>query len=101
MGAQFEGVDYSASGSGSLAVRSVLHYLNDVGARQAARQVQASRRSSSPALRILDTAADSSDTATSGYNPKSDIFPIVRVITKEGIREIPESELGRVYKSEV
>ena len=42
-----------------------------------------------------------SNTATSGYNPKSDIFPIVRLITKDGIREIFDTELSRVYKSDV
>jgi proteasome beta subunit len=98
LGAHFEGVDYSASGSGSLAVRSVLHYLNTWGGKPLAKFNESEIVIA--ALRVLDTAADS-DTATSGYNPKTDIFPIVRVITKEGIREIPESELSRVYKSEV
>jgi proteasome beta subunit len=37
LGAQFEGVDYAASGSGSIAVRSVLHYLVAV-ARHRCRQ---------------------------------------------------------------
>jgi proteasome beta subunit len=98
LGAQFEGVDYSASGSGSLAVRSVLHYLNTWGGKPLAKFGEPEIIAT--ALRLLDTAADS-DTATSGYNPKSDIFPLVRIITKEGIREIPESELARIYKSEV
>lgn len=98
MGAQFEGVDYAASGSGSLAVRSVLHYLNTWGDKPLAKYNESEIVVT--ALRVLDTAADS-DTATSGYNPKSNIFPLVRVITKDGIREIPESELSRVYRSEV
>jgi proteasome beta subunit len=98
LGAQFEGVDYAASGSGSLAVRSVLHYLNTWGDKPLAKYTESEIVVT--ALRLLDTAADS-DTATSGYNPKSDIFPLVRVITGDGIREIPESELSRVYRSEV
>ena len=79
-------------------MRSVLHYLNTWGGKPLAKFNESEIVIA--ALRALDTAADS-DTATSGYNPKTDIFPIVRVITKEGIREIPESELSRVYKSEV
>jgi proteasome beta subunit len=98
LGAQFEGVDYSASGSGSLAVRSVLHYANRWGGKPLAKFNESEIIIA--ALRVLDTAADS-DTATSGYNPKSDIFPIVRLITKDGIREITEAELSRVYKSDV
>ncbi len=98
LGAQFEGVDYAVSGSGSLAVRSVLHYLNTWGGKPLARYNESEMIVT--ALRVLDTAADS-DTATSGYNPKTNIFPLLRNITKEGIREIPESELSRVYRSEV
>jgi len=98
LGAQFEGVDYAASGSGSLAVRSVLHYLNTWGDKPLGKYSDSEIVAT--ALRLLDTAADS-DTATSGYNPKSNIFPLVRVITKDGIREISESELSRVYRSDV
>lgn len=98
LGAQFEGVDYSASGSGSLAVRSVLHYLNNWGGKPLAKYNESEIIVA--ALRLLDTAAES-DTATSGYNPKSNIFPLVRVVTKDGIREISESELAKLYRSEV
>ena len=98
LGAQFEGVDYAASGSGSLAVRSVLHYLNTWGGKPLARYNESEVVVA--ALRLLDTAADS-DTATSGYNPKSNIFPVVRVITQDGVREISESELAKAYRTEV
>jgi proteasome beta subunit len=98
LGAQFEGVDYAASGSGSLAVRSVLHYLNSWGDKPLARYNESEIVVT--ALRLLDTAAES-DTATGGYNRKSNIFPLVRVITRDGIREIPESELAKAYRSEV
>src|SRR5258708_32182286 len=84
LGAQFEGVDYSASGSGSLAVRSVLHYLNTWGGKPLAKYSESEMIIA--ALRVLDTAADS-DTATSGSNPQSDILPIVPVITKVWLRE--------------
>ncbi len=98
LGAQFEGVDYSASGSGSPAVRSVLHYVNHWGGKPLAKMSE--EETLVVALRALDTAAES-DTATGGYDRRSNIFPIVRTITKDGIREISESELGRVYRSEV
>ncbi len=98
LGAQFEGVDYSASGSGSLAVRSVLHYLNHWGDKPLGKMNET--EIVVVALRALDTAADS-DTATSSYNSKTNIFPNVRVITKDGIREIENSELARLYRTEL
>jgi proteasome beta subunit len=98
LGAQFEGVDYSASGSGSMAVRSVLHYLNNWSGKPLAKYNESEIIIT--ALRLLDTAADS-DTATSGYNPKSNIFPILRVIDKDGVHEISESDLAKAYRSDV
>lgn len=98
LGAQFEGADYAASGSGSLAVRSVLHYLNHWGGKPLAKLTEA--ETLVIALRALDTAADS-DTATGGYDRRSNIFPIVRTITAAGVREISETELGRAYRSDV
>src|SRR3989442_13547051 len=79
LGAQFEGVDYCASGSGSLAVRSVLHYLNNWGDKPLSRYSESEIIVT--ALRLLDTAADS-DTPTSGYNPKTKNFPICRRYTR-------------------
>jgi proteasome beta subunit len=79
-------------------VRSVLHYLNTWGGKPLARYNE--QEIIVAALRVLDTAADS-DTATSGYNPKSNIFPLVRTITSEGIHEISEADLAKAYRTEV
>jgi proteasome beta subunit len=98
LGAQFEGADYAASGSGSLAVRSVLYYLNTWGEKPLARYSEAEVIVA--ALRLLDTAAEG-DTATSRYDRKSNIFPLVRTVTKDGIHEIAESELAKAYRSDV
>jgi proteasome beta subunit len=98
LGAQFEGVDYSASGSGSPAVRSVLHYVNNWSGKPLAKM--SGEETLVVALRALDTAAES-DTATGGYDRRSNIFPILRTITRDGIREIAEADLARVYRSDV
>jgi len=98
LGAQFESTDFAASGSGSLAVRSVLHYVNTWGDKPLAKLTAA--ETIIIALRVLDTAA-ASDTATSGYNSNADIFPIVRTITKTGIEEVPAEALAKIYKTEV
>ncbi len=98
LGAQFESADFAASGSGSLAVRSVLHYLNTWAGKPLAKLTEAEVIVT--ALRALDTAA-ASDTATGGYNSKVNVFPNVRAITEDGIHEIEEAELAKIYKSEV
>jgi proteasome beta subunit len=98
LGAQFEGVDYAASGSGSTAVRSVLHYLNTWGGKPLAKMTEA--EITVVALRLLDTAAES-DTATGGYDRRTKIFPLVRTITKDGVREIPDADLAKAYEKSV
>ena len=98
LGAQFEAVDYATTGSGSLAVRSVLFYLNNLGPKPLAKMAEADAILS--ALRLLNTAAES-DNATGGYNPKSNVFPNVKLITREGTRDVPETEMARLYKQKV
>jgi proteasome beta subunit len=94
LGAQFEAVDYATTGSGSPAVRSVLYYQNTWGAKPLAKMTET--ESVTLTLRLLDTAAEF-DTATGGYNRRANIFPLVRVITKDGIHEVPEDELAKLY----
>ncbi len=94
LGAHFENAAFAVSGSGSVWIRGVLHYLDrweggplaDMDKQQATRTV----------LRLLDTASEY-DVATSGYNPKSQIFPTVKTITQEGIHDLPEQQLGEIY----
>lgn len=95
MGAQFEAVDYATTGSGSISVRSCLYYLNNWGARPIAKMAES--EAVTTALRLLDTAAES-DVATGGYNAKDNIFPAVKTITKDGIRDVAEAEMAKLYK---
>jgi proteasome beta subunit len=97
LGAQFEAVDYATTGSGSPAVRAVLHYQNTWGAKPLVKMTET--ESVTLALRLLDTAAEF-DTATGGYNRRANIFPLVRVITRDGIHEVNDEELAKVYKTE-
>ncbi len=98
MGAQFEAADYAATGSGSPAVRSVLHYENTWGSKPLVK-----RRESDAivlALRALDTAAET-DTATGGVDRRGLVYPIIKIIAKTGIRTLADKELARVFKSTV
>ena len=98
LGAQFEGVDYCTSGSGSLAVRAVAYYLNNWGPRPFSKMTEA--EAVTVALRLLDTAAES-DTATGGYDRRNAVFPIVKCITRAGIRDVTAAEMGKVYRARV
>ncbi len=71
MGAQFEVADYAATGSGSPAVRGILYYENNWGAKRL--QKLSEDEAVTIALRALDTAAES-DTATGGVDRSGKIY---------------------------
>ncbi len=98
MGAQFEAADYAATGSGSPAVRSVLHYENTWGKRHL-RKLR-SAEAVLLALRALETAA-SSDTATGGVDRRADVFPIVKIISGTGIETLTEAKLAKIFKAKL
>jgi proteasome beta subunit len=95
MGAQFEAADFAATGSGSPAVRAVLHYENTY-AKRALRKLKAND-AVVLALRALDTAAES-DAATGGVDRRARVFPVVKMITADGIETLPEARLARMYR---
>lgn len=96
MGAQFEAAEHTATGSGSPAVRSVLHYENTWG-RRTLKKLRANE-AVLLALRALETAA-SSDTATGGVDRRADVFPIVKIISADGIETLPDSKLAKIFKA--
>ncbi len=96
MGAQFEAADFAATGSGSPAVRAVLHYENSY-ARKPLRKLKGSE-AVLLALRALDTAAES-DSATGGVDRHARVFPIVKMITARGIETLPDAKLAKLYKA--
>ncbi len=98
MGAQFEAADYSATGSGSGSVRSILYYENTWGKKPLAKLKQ--EEAVLLAMRALDTAADT-DTATGGVDRRGRVYPIVKIVTGEGIITLPEKRLARMFKEKV
>lgn len=95
MGAQFEATEFTATGSGSPAVRAVLHHENTYGKRPLAKL--RANEATLLALRALDTAAEA-DAATGGVDRRARVFPVVKMITKDGISTIPEPRLAKLYK---
>jgi proteasome beta subunit len=98
MGAQFEATDYAATGSGSPAVRGILYYENNWGTKPL--HGLSEKEAVSIALRALDTAAES-DTATAGVDRTGKIYPIIKIVSREGITTLPESEIAAVFKEMV
>lgn len=98
MGAQFEAADFTATGSGSPAVRSVLHYENTWGTKPLVKRKE--EDAVLLALRALDTAAEA-DTATGGVDRRGRVYPIIKIISKAGISTYPEKHLARLFKKHV
>ena len=94
MGAQFEAAEYAATGSGSPAVRGILYYENRWGAKPLRKLDEDSALRLS--LRALDTAAES-DTATGGVDRVSRIFPMMKIVTRDGIRTVAEEKLSELF----
>jgi proteasome beta subunit len=98
MGAQFEVTDYAATGSGSPAVRGILYYENHWGVKPL--QELGEDEAVSIALRALDTAAES-DTSTGGVDRSGKIYPLIKIVSREGINTLPEQKIAAVFKETV
>ncbi len=98
MGAQFEATDYAATGSGSPAVRGILYYENSWGEKPL--QKLSEDQAVTTALRALDTAAES-DTATGGVDRDAKIFPVIKIVSQDGITTLPEEKIAAVFKKSV
>jgi proteasome beta subunit len=98
MGAQFEVTDYAATGSGSPAVRGILYYENNWGEKQLQKMSQ--DEAVTIALRALDTAAEA-DTATGGVDRSGKVFPLIKIVSHEGITTLPGEQVARIFKESV
>ncbi|TFE67923.1 proteasome subunit alpha [Candidatus Methylacidiphilum fumarolicum] len=94
LGAQFQTVDFAASGSGSPAVRSILQYINRWSGKPSIERNE--EEAIRLALQLLDIAAES-DTATGGVNRRNRIFPQVKLLKKSGVVEIAEERLAELF----
>jgi len=98
MGAQFEATDYAATGSGSPAVRGILYYENNWGPKRLHELNE--EEAISLTLRALDTAAES-DTATAGVDRTGKIYPVIKIVSRQGIATLPENKIATVFKQMV
>ncbi|MEP6777420.1 MAG: proteasome subunit alpha [Chthoniobacterales bacterium] len=98
MGAQFEVTDYAATGSGSPAVRGILYYENQWGRKPLSKMNE--NEAVTVALRALDTAAES-DTATGGVDRDGKIFPVIKIVSRDGIATLPDRRIAALFKRSV
>lgn len=98
LGAEFEGVDYAVSGSGSATIRGILHYLDrwaDLPLYQLPEEEAVVL-----VLRLLSSAAEF-DSATGGVNHQANLYPVVKRITREGVETVSVDRLKALFESKV
>ncbi len=93
LGAQFESVDFSTTGSGSPGIRGAMYYLNQWGGRPFAQMDR--EEGVGLVLRLLYTASEY-DAATGRYERTADIFPSVKTITADGLQDVSTDDLRRL-----
>jgi proteasome beta subunit len=98
LGAEFEGVEYAVSGSGSPMIRGILHYLNTWG--QKPLNAQSEQEAVVQALRLLASAAEF-DSATGGINREANLYPVIKLITQNGVTTIPDDRLKSLCDEQV
>ncbi len=98
LGAEFEGVEYAVSGSGSPIIRGILHYFAVWGERPLG--ARSSEEATAQALRFLTCAAEF-DSATGGANPEANLYPVVKLVTEAGVQTMPEQQLKALYEDKV
>jgi proteasome beta subunit len=98
LGAEFEGVEYAVSGSGSPTIRGILHYLNTWGEQPLS--ALSEEEATIQTLRLLTSAAEF-DSATGGVNRDANLYPVVKLITQDGLRTVPDSTLKRLFERDV
>jgi proteasome beta subunit len=98
LGAEFEGVEYAVSGSGSPVIRGILHYLNTWGAKPLS--AQTADEATAQALRLLTSAAEF-DSATGGVNHEANLYPVVKLITREGVTKVQAERLKLLFEEQV
>lgn len=98
LGAEFEGVEYAVSGSGSPTIRGILHYVNTWNERPLA--ALSEEQATVEALRLLTSAAEF-DSATGGVNREASLYPVVKLITEAGVQTVPDARLKPLFESRV
>jgi proteasome beta subunit len=94
LGAQFLSADFSVSGSGSGAPRSILQWINRWSGEPTNQRDE--KAAVQLALQLLDVAAES-DSATGGVDRRSHVFPQIKLLTRNGLRSLSVEETRECF----
>src|SRR5438093_670763 len=83
---------------GSPAVRGILYYENTWGKKPLQKIDQ--DEAVVVALRALDTASEA-DTATGGIDRHAKIFPVMKIVSADGILTLPEEKIAELFHKRV
>ncbi|MBL9172823.1 MAG: proteasome subunit alpha [Verrucomicrobiales bacterium] len=89
LGAQFQAVNYAASGSGSGTIRSILAFQERHGSPRPSAMTRTDAVAF--ALRLLMTAAEF-DSATGGVNPELHHFATIKILRPGGVETVSDDE---------
>lgn len=98
LGAQFDILTHTATGSGSPVIRGILEYENLWGKKPLSELDF--KEASALAFRLLQTAA-LFDSATGNARPEENIYPVIAEVTAKGYRFAPEAEVAQLYQESV
>ncbi len=96
LGAQFEAAAFAGSGSGSPAIKSILHYLETWGQPRPGELPLP--QAVLLANRLLMTAAEF-DTAPGGVHPEQHEFATIKLLSPKGIRTVSREEQERFWNN--
>ncbi len=92
LGAQFQAVDYVASGSGSGTIRSVLSFQEQYGNPRPSQMKLG--EAVKFALRLLMVASEF-DSATGGVNPATETYATIRVLRSTGVEAVSDEQQSK------
>ncbi len=96
LGAQFQILTHTATGSGSPVIRGIMEHEDLWGEQPLAGRDF--KQAAVLAIRLLETAAQF-DSATGQARPDDNIFPIIAKIDHTGYEYIPEADMEELYRS--
>lgn len=96
LGAQFQILTHTATGSGSPIIRGILEHENLWGEKPLAER--GGKEAAILAIRLLQTASQF-DSATGQARPDEKIYPVIAYITEKGYQFIPENEMVELYQA--
>ncbi|MDB6109094.1 MAG: proteasome and subunit [Pedosphaera sp.] len=95
LGAQFQSVDYVASGSGSGTIRSVLSFQEQYGSPRPSQMKLG--EAVKFALRLLMVASEF-DSATGGVNPATQTYATIKLLRSSGVESITDQQQSGFLK---